>query len=103
MSNNISIDCFDSYICIRWKGGGSDIIKLSLLRKVCPCAFCSGESDVFGNVYAGEKKEFSSQAFVLKSYSFVGLYGVRFVWGDGHSDGIFTFKNLKLLCKNDEK
>ena len=41
-------------------------------------------------------------SFVVKKYSFVGLYGVRFFWEDGHSDGIYTFDFIDSLC-NEKK
>jgi len=90
-------------VLIRWGDEQTGIIKLVLLRQSCPCAFCSGESSVFGQVSFPAKKDLSLSSCDLKSFSFVGLYGVRFVWGDGHSDGIFTFNYLKALCKSEQK
>ena len=97
----ISIDCFDQFVSFTWNSGEVDSVSLRLLRLSCPCAFCSGESDVFGNIYKGEEKQLASLSFTLKSYSFVGLYGLRLVWGDGHSDGIYVFDFLKHLAMKD--
>ena len=88
---------FDNYILIKWADGNENILKLTILRRSCPCAFCSGEKDVFGNNYIGEKKELPLSAFMVSKYSFVGLYGVKFYFKDGHSDGIYTFNLLKSL------
>ena len=92
-----SIVFYDSLVAISWVGGASDYIDLSFLRNACPCAFCSGEKDVFGARYIGEKKTLPNKAFIIIKYSFVGLYGVRFFWKDGHRDGIYTLKLLKSL------
>jgi len=90
-------------IAVSWEDGSVGYVALSLLRKSCPCAFCSGEKDVFGNIYKGEAKNLSKEASAVSSFSFVGRYGVKFVWGDGHSDGIYPFELLKHLIKINEK
>ena len=98
-----SLTFYDNLVSIEWKDKKTDYLSLSLLRSCCPCAFCSGEQDVFGNKYIGEKKSTSKGATSVSKYSFVGLYGVRFFWSDGHSDGIYTFKFLKELALNEKK
>ena len=93
----INIISFESFIGIKWAGGEESFVGFEELRRACPCAFCSGEKDVFGAVFIG-KKQYSDSSFVLTKYAFVGLYGVRFYWEDGHGDGIYTFEKLGLLC-----
>ena len=97
------IDCYDSMVAVSWDDGGVGYIPLSFLRKSCPCAFCGGEKDVFGNIYKGKAQPPSKEANIIASFSFIGRYGVRFVWGDGHSDGIYTFSFLKHLVAVNEK
>jgi len=92
-----SIDCFDTVLYVVWADGKEDCYSLRALRLCCPCAFCSGEKDVFNNQYGGEKRPLPDTAFQLSSYSFIGLYGLKFVWKDGHSDGIYTGKLLEGL------
>ena len=92
-----SIVTFEKEIAIKWKSGEEAFLNLVALRKNCPCAWCSGERDVFGNVYSGDKKVLPARAFVIDKFEVVGLYGVRFFWKDGHSDGIYTFNSLKSL------
>ena len=102
--NNIlnNIDFTDSLALLRWADGSSGHVYLKNLRLACPCAFCSGEKDVLGNVYKGDDSSLVVQSFNLTQYNFIGQYGVRFVWGDGHKDGIFTFKLLKQLASLNE-
>ena len=64
------------------------------LRELCPCAFCSGEKDVLGNVYKGEKTIIKDDIKIIK-YEFIGHYGLQFYWSDGHKDGIYTLELLK--------
>ena len=94
-----SIVVFENEMAIKWKGGEEQFLGLRNLRLACPCAGCSGETDVFGTTYANQPKSLILDAYKINSYEYVGLYGVRFFWGDGHRDGIYTFeflKNLKL-------
>jgi len=94
-----SIVVFEKELAFKLSDGSELFVNLTDLRKACPCAGCSGETDVFGNTYIGENKKLVLDAFKVVKYSFVGLYGVRFFWGDGHRDGIYTFDLLKSLNK----
>ena len=50
-----------------------------------------------GNKYIGPPKKLIGPAYQLSRFEKVGLYGIRFVWKDGHMDGIYTFDLLKVL------
>ena len=103
MNNSVfkSIVVVEKEVAIKWSNGEDSFIDLIRLRSSCPCAWCSGEKDVFGNIYSGEKKTLPSHAFSINKYEIVGLYGIRFFWKDGHSDGIYTFKTLQGLAENE--
>ena len=73
-----SITVFDKEIAIQWDDKTNVYIDLIQLRKACPCAWCSGEKDVFGNIYRGDTKTLPSKSFQISSYEKVGLYGLRF-------------------------
>ena len=94
-----SIVVFEKELALKLSDGSDLFVNLADLRKVCPCAGCSGETDVFGNTYIGKNKKLVLYAFKVVKYSFGCLYGVRFFWGDGHRDGIYTFDLLKSLNK----
>ena len=93
----ISLECYESMVAVTWDNQGIDYLSLEVLRKNCPCAFCSGEKDVFGQIYKGPNQELNDNAVSMASFSFIGLYGIKIVWKDGHSDGIFTFDLIKKL------
>jgi DUF971 family protein len=42
-------------------------------------------------------KTYDARSFELRSYDFVGGYGLQPKWGDGHSTGIFSFQYLRRL------
>ena len=74
-------------------------ISLEKLRKACPCAHCSGEKDVFGNIYGRKTPAANVGSAQLKKISLMGQYAIRLFWKDGHSNGIYTFEFLEALSE----
>ena len=105
MNSQLSINdllLMDSEIAIKWSDTTESYILLQALRDHCPCAHCSGETDVFGNVYKGAHVKKIGTAYELKNVIKVGHYAIRITWGDGHSDGIFTHEYLRNLDLSSE-
>ena len=88
---------FPNGLGIRWDDDTDSFIDYHILRDKCPCAHCSGESDIFGNVHKGLHIKKMASAYELKNVIKVGHYAIRITWGDGHSDGIYTYKMLRGL------
>ena len=84
-------------LAVKWSDKTESFINLKTLRDKCPCAFCSGEKDVLGNVYKGLKKELSGIAYEAVNFEKIGHYAVRIFWGDRHSDRLFTYEMLRKL------
>ena len=87
-------------IAIKWNDGSESFIKNKQLREACPCANCSGESDVFGNVYKnkdGEHHSNNQQKYKISGYRHIGHYAIRIQWADGHNSGIYSFDLLSNL------
>ena len=100
MKTNILIDNIllaGTELAVKWSDETESFIELKLLRDNCPCAFCSGEKDVFGNVYKGPKKELGGIAYEAVNFEKIGHYAVRIFWGDRHSDGLYTYEMLRKL------
>ena len=84
-------------LAVKWSDKTESFINLKTLRDKCPCAFCSGEKDVLGNVYKGLKKELSGIAYEAVNLERIGHYAIRIFWGDRHSDGLYTYEMLRKL------
>ena len=100
MKKTISIEnilLVGTELAIKWSDETESFIDLKLLRDNCPCAFCSGEKDVLGNVYKGPKKELSRIAYEAVNLERIGHYAVRIFWGDRHSDGLYTYEMLRKI------
>ena len=92
-----NIESFPNGLAIAWNDSKDSFIEHKSLREKCPCANCSGESDVFGNKYKGHEIKLVENAYKLINVMKVGNYAIRITWGDMHSDGIYTFEYLRKL------
>ncbi len=86
-----------SELAINWSDETESFVALKTLRDCCPCAFCSGETDVLGNVYKGPKRELGETAYEALNVERIGHYAIRIFWRDRHSDGLYTYNLLRNL------
>ena len=100
MKKNLAINDFllmDTELALKWSDNRESFISLKTLRDHCPCAFCSGETDAFGNIYKGTQKELGDIAYTAVNMERVGHYALRIFWGDRHADGLYTYEMLRKL------
>lgn len=93
-----NIIIIENQLAIRWSDGRESFVECKKLRLSCPCANCSGESDIFGNMYFKKDQPPGSVSnSIIINYEYVGHYAIRFLWGDGHNGGIYSYKLLRSL------
>ncbi len=92
-----NVQVIGSELALAWDDGGESYFALEALRRACPCAACGGEPDVMGEVIR-PRNDHTPASFVLRSYEFVGGYGLQPRWGDGHATGIYSFEYLRRLA-----
>ena len=100
MKKNLAIDdiiLMETELAINWNDERQTYISLQNLRDRCPCAFCSGEKDVLGNVYKGPRQDLNDTAYQALNIEKIGHYAIRIFWGDRHSDGLYTYEMLRKL------
>ena len=88
-------------VSVSWSDGRDSTYTPALLRSICPCAGCQG-------THGGPPKAFqiltanqvqgAARQIEITSVEPVGHYAVCFHWGDGHSDGIYTWSYLRRNC-----
>ena len=86
----------EGMLCVRWSDGTQSRYDLNGLRRSCPCALCREareQSDQL-SLLSGEAITATAEA---QRVDFVGRYGLRILWGDGHDQGIYTFDFLRQL------
>jgi ATP-binding protein involved in chromosome partitioning len=89
------IDLKDSQrtFIIGWGDGAESRLPYRLLRQSCECALCIDE-------LTGKRlldPQSIPEDIGVADCSEVGAYGVRIVWTDGHSTGIYTFEKLRRM------
>jgi DUF971 family protein len=94
----VDVQQIGSELAIKWDDGQETFIPVEKLRRACPCAGCTGERDVMGNLHKGPEQPVTAQSFQLKRIVAVGGYAIQPVWGDGHSSGLFSFDYLLRLA-----
>ncbi len=87
---------FGNELALSWSDGLEQFLALEMLRRACPCAVCCGEPDVMGRGDA-PARSYKPRSFELKGYEFIGSYGLKLSWGDGHSSGIYSYQLLRSL------
>ena len=89
-------------LAINWNDEKQSYVSLKILRDQCPCAFCSGEKDVLGNVYKGPKQKLINDSYKVINFEKIGHYAIRLFWGDHHADGLYTYEMLRKLGEVNE-
>jgi DUF971 family protein len=85
-------------LAIKWPDGGENFIPLEKLRRACPCAGCTGETDIMGNLHKNPEQKLTAAAFQMVRLLGVGGYAIQPVWADGHATGIFSFEYLRRVA-----
>ena len=85
-------------IQITWDNEHQSFYKLELLRDICPCAGCSGETVLLREYKSPPKNRDAPGHYELKNILPVGSYAAQIEWGDGHNTGIYTWEYLLENC-----
>jgi DUF971 family protein len=85
----------DEELRIVWEDGHESRYTFQLLRQNCPCAACRDE-------WSGEMlldPATVPETTKANRAELVGNYAMSFGFSDGHATGIFSFENLRKLCR----
>ncbi|MGD8779320.1 MAG: DUF971 domain-containing protein [Ignavibacteria bacterium] len=86
----------ENFLSIDWDNNSNSEIKLSNLRRYCPCAVCNAARDEQSKTYI---PIFSNEQLAVSQINMVGQYGVGITWKDGHNTGIYEFNELLRLSE----
>ena len=87
-------------LAISWEDGTETYLKLRDVRRLCPCAGCAGERDLFGRVAKPPQRPYTAESFEVAATTPVGGYAVQVFWKDGHNDGLFPWARLREWGEN---
>lgn len=92
----------DSDLDLKWDDGHTGPVSLKTLRDACPCATCQGETVLLRHYAPVTPAADTPGRYRLTGAQTVGNYAMQFVWGDGHSEGIYAWDYLRTLCECNE-
>jgi DUF971 family protein len=83
---------------ITWNDGHISPYPLELLRDICPCAGCAGESVLFESYVPPPPDRTTPGRYEIRAIQQVGSYAMQIEWGDGHNTGIYSWEFLISHC-----
>jgi DUF971 family protein len=86
----------NKYLKIIWNDDSSDIIRLTTIRRFCPCAECQELRQEQGPKYIPIYRDFE---VAIKEIKPVGNYALNIWWEDNHKTGIYEYSFLKKLSE----
>ncbi|HIM57315.1 MAG TPA: DUF971 domain-containing protein [Candidatus Latescibacteria bacterium] len=97
------VELGETELAIQWMDGEHSRFSLADLRGSCPCAVCCqarGQSEQEMQLPGGELPVLTGGAATAtasaREFIYVGRYGIRIEWADGHNTGIYTFESLRI-------
>ena len=86
-----------SKITFKWADGHETVYGARHLRLACRCAMCVEETS--GEALLDPKTV--AETVRAKGIDLVGQYAIQIDWSDGHSSGIYNFRDLRANCPCD--
>jgi ATP-binding protein involved in chromosome partitioning len=86
-----------STITLKWPDGHETRYRARDLRLACRCAHCVEETS--GQPLLDPAKV--PENVRARSIQLVGQYAVSIEWSDGHTSGIYNFRDLRANCPCD--
>jgi len=83
------------FLKIEWDDNSVSKIKLSDVRRECPCAHCSKERE---NDH-GKFEVYTSEQITVKEINPIGTYAINIVWNDNHNTGFYEYSLIKTISK----
>lgn len=80
---------------ITWEDTHESVYDTTFLREQCTCAACQDEWSGTRKIQPGQLPKTVTPI----SIDSVGQYGLKIVFSDGHSTGIYTYETLRQLCQ----
>jgi ATP-binding protein involved in chromosome partitioning len=87
-----------SKVTLKWVGGHVTVYPARDLRLACRCASCIEEMS--GRPLVDPAKVPAN--IRANSIELIGQYAISITWSDGHSTGIYNFRDLRANCPCDE-
>ncbi len=85
-----------------WNDNFTSIIKISALRKNCPCALCDKDREQKSAEVGMALPMVKFGEFEIKEIAQAGNYALKISWGDSHDSGIYNWELLRKLFEDNQ-
>ncbi|MDE2730399.1 MAG: DUF971 domain-containing protein [Bacteroidota bacterium] len=86
---------------VYWADKHTCRFPLDGLKRACPCADCQGHEKMHLLPDPALFKVPALMKWTKVRAELAGSVGVRLIWDDGHSSGIYTWERLRAMCTCD--
>ena len=80
---------------ITWEDEHVSFYSFQFLRQNCPCALCRDE---WTGLALLDPETIPPETTTVRA-EVVGNYALTFAFSDGHGTGLYSFENLRKLCR----
>ena len=95
----------DGAMEVLWSDAHRSAYEPEYLRSICPCAECRGTHGTpkkAFHILSTAQLQGAARQTVVDGVAPVGRYALAFTWGDGHSDGIYSWAYLRAMSPDIE-
>lgn len=92
----VKINVENNSLQINWNDESKSTIKLSNLRRYCPCALCVNERENDDGSYI---PIYTNEELKISNIELSGNYALHIQWKDGHDAGFYEFNYLMKLSE----
>ncbi len=97
-ATRIMVDVEEQTFSIDWTDGHQTVYPLDGLRRACPCATCQGHARMSELPDPNLFRLPSLMRWTALKVEPAGSIGLRLIWDDGHSTGIYSWERLRAMC-----
>ncbi len=97
-----NIQLIGDELALVWPDGREDFFPAAFLRAQSPSAENIGEPDILGRWHGGTGPR-DYTGITITGWDFVGNYGMRVDFSDGHRTGIYSWAYLRQLSDDKRK
>ena len=94
----VTVDTDAQTFLVDWKDGHETTFPLDGLRRACPCAGCQGHANMQELPDPNIFRVPSLMRWDKLKVEPAGSIGLRLIWDDGHSTGIYTWRRMRAMC-----
>jgi len=97
---DVTVNLTEQTLTILWSDGHRSPFPLDGLRRACPCVECwGGHANMGQPIDLAIFKQPPTRVWRITKLETAGNYALQIHWDDGHSEGLYSWQNLRKMCQ----